>query len=395
MKTNVRHVVVAFRLAGEPGRRKLGGFLRYINEHQLDWRLRFTRTSEDFSDRFVASFPERQVDGVVFSIPEAKDGARALSALDLPTVTLDIFDETLLKGRTRNLVYIHGNSEDCGRSAARNLMSQGLFKSYGFVADLQDYDWSKLRGAAFMSEIKDNGLPILRYTTRSKGYDLPNLANWIARLPKPVGVFAACDDRALQVIEACREVGASIPGDVAVLGVDNDEMLCTNTTPTLSSVQPDHDACGYLAAERLAALMDGETLAVPEHHLIGVKEIVNRESTSATSNAGRLVQRALAFIRTHAAEAIKPHDVATYLNVSRSLADLRFRELQGESIGDAIRRYRLEEVRRRLVTTKDTIESIATACHFTKLSRLKEAFAAECGCSMEAYRTAPKQQVLS
>ena len=381
-----KRIAVAFRLAGEPGRRKLGGFLRYINEHQLDWQLQFTRIREDFSKELVASFPERQIDGIVYSMPSAKDGAAELAKLSIPTVALDIYDEALLQGRKRNLVSILGDVEDVGRSAAQNLMAQGLFRSYGFVADLQGHTWGKLRGKAFMDEVRKNGLTVHRYTTRGKGYDLPNLASWLARLPKPCGVFAAFDDRAIQIVEACREAKVAIPGDVAIIGVDNDEMLCTNTTPTLTSVQPDHDAMGYLAAERLALMMDGRKLTVPERHLVGVKEIVVRESTSAVSNAGKLVQRALAFIRSHATEAIKPRDVAAYLKVSRSLADLRFRELQGESIGDAILHHRLDEVRRRLIASNDKIENIADQCHFAKFCRLSESFRKEYGCTMGEYR---------
>ena len=105
------------------------------------------------------------------------------------------------------------------------------------------------------------------------------------------------------------------------------------------------------------------------------------------SNSGRLVQRALAFIRGHAAEALKPRDVAAFLKVSRSLADLRFRELQHESIGTAIRRYRLEEIRRRLVDTNDTIENIAADCGFSKLSRLNTAFRKAYGQSIREWRT--------
>lgn len=381
-----KRIAVAFRLAGEPGRRKLGGFLRYINEHQLDWQLQFTRIREDFSKKLVASFPERQIDGIVYSMPSAKDGAVELAKLSIPTVALDIYDEALLQGRRRNLVTILGDAEGVGRSAAQNLMAQGLFRSYGFVADLQGQVWGKLRGNGFMDEIRKCGLTVHRYTTRGKGYDLPNLAHWLARLPKPCGVFAAFDDRAIQIVEACREAKLAIPDDVAIIGVDNDEMLCTNTTPTLTSVQPDHDAMGYLAAERLAAMMGGRTLTAPERHLIGVKEIVVRESTSAVSNAGRLVQRALAFIRSHATEAIKPRDVAAYLKVSRSLADLRFRELQGESIGETILHHRLEEVRRRLVASNDKAENIADQCHFAKFCRLSESFRKEYGCTMGEYR---------
>lgn len=383
---NTKRIVVAFRLAGEPGRRKLGGFLRYIAEHELDWDLQFVRIHEEFSAEFVAALTDRNIDGIIYSMPSAKDGAAELSKLNIPTVALDIYDEQILLGREKNLVYISGSADETGVDAARYFLSQGIYRSYGFVGDLQGHTWSKLRGEAFNEAIRAAGFSVARYRVRGKGYDLPHLTDWIKGLPKPAAIFAAFDDRAIQVLEACHEARVDIPGDVAVLGVDNDEMLCANTTPPLTSIQPDHDRMGYLAAERLSEMLDGKRVNKPEHHLVGTKTIVIRESTSPVSNAGRLVQRALAYIRANTTKAIKPRDVAAHLKVSRSLADLRFRELQHESIGEAIRHYRLEEVRRRLIGTNDTIENIANDCHFTKLCRLNEAFSANYGCTMGQYR---------
>lgn len=386
MKTKTKRIVVAFRLAGEPGRRKLGGLFRYLSEHNLDWRLQFVRIREDFSAEFVRSFAERGIDGVIYSMPAARDGAAELAKLDIPTVAVDIFDDTALRSRTRNLSYVFSSPEDVGRAAARHLLAQGVFRSYAFVPDLYANAWSRLRGKAFAEEIAAAGFKTHVYHVRGHGYDLPRLAGWLKALAHPTGVFAAFDDRAVQVLEACSEAHLRVPQDVAVLGVDNDEVLCAHTTPALTSVQPDHDRIGYLAAERLAALLDGRRRSAPERHLVPVKEIVVRESTCAVSSSGRLVQRALAFIHANANKAIKPRDVVAHLRVSRRLADLRFRELQGESLGDTIRHCRLEEVRRRLIGTNDTIENIANDCHFAKLCRLSEAFAADYGCSMGQYR---------
>ena len=84
-----KRIVVAFRLAGEPGRRKLGGFLRYITEHELDWDLQFVRIREEFSSEFVSALADRNIDGIIYSMPSAKDGAAELSKLDIPTIALD------------------------------------------------------------------------------------------------------------------------------------------------------------------------------------------------------------------------------------------------------------------------------------------------------------------
>jgi LacI family transcriptional regulator len=383
-----KRIVVAFRLAGEPGRRKLGGFFRYMAEHRLDWQLQFVRIHSDFNVDLVRSFPERGIDGVVFSFPDIKDSAAELARLDIPTVAVDIFDEDVLCGRRKNLVFIASSCEDVGREAARHFLSQGLYRSYAFVPDLDGRTWGRLRGEGFAREMARNGFKVAMYKTRGKGYDLPKLRAWIERLPRPAGVFAAFDDRATQVLEACRDAGLDVPGDVAVIGVDNDESLCTHTTPPLTSVQPDHDRIGALAAEKLLEMLEGRARARPEHIDLGVKKIEVRESTSPVTSAGRLVQRALAFIQAHYAEPIRPQDVVRELKVSRRLADLRFSEIQGESIGKAILRTRLEAVRRLLVTTNDTLGNIADSCAFRKLDRLNAAFRRRYGMSMSEYRAA-------
>ena len=370
---------MAFRLAGEPGRRKLDGFLRCIADLHLDWQLQFVRIREDFSAEFVKSFTERGVDGVVFSLPSAREGAEALSRIDIPTVALDIFDESILHGRQKNLIYIAGSCDDVGRTAARHFLSQGLYRSYAFVPDLAGHAWSRLRGESFADEMRHSGFKVAMYKTRGKGYDLPKLRAWLEKLPQPAGVFAAFDDRAVQVLEACRDAGLDVPRQIAVTGVDNDEMICPNTTPPLTSVQPDHALIGALAAEKLKQMMEGRRLSRPERIMVGVKRIEVRESTSPVTQAGKLVQRALVFIAAHYAEPIRPRDVVRELKCSRRLADLRFTELQGESIGKAILHARLEAVHKMLAATGDTMENIAAACGFSKAERMRTAFKARYG----------------
>ena len=160
-----KHVVIAFNLSGEPGRRKLNGIFRYITERHLTWRIQLVRIPADYSRSFVRSFPERGIDGIIYSIYAPHDVAAELARITIPTVAVDCFDDALLQGRKRNLVYISGSPEDVGKSAARHLLSQGIYRSYAFVPDLYQHPWSKLRGGAFFQELKDNGIPV-RYETR-------------------------------------------------------------------------------------------------------------------------------------------------------------------------------------------------------------------------------------
>lgn len=276
--------------------------------------------------------------------------------------------------------------EEVGREAARHFLSQGFCRSYAFVPDLANHPWSRLRGQAFAAEMRRNGFRVAAYRAQDKGYDLPRLGGWLGGLPRPAGVFAAFDDRAVQVLEACRDAALEVPREIAVIGVDNDMLICPHTTPPLTSVQPDHMRIGALAVERLLEMMEGRRLQRPERLVVGVERVAVRESTVPVSQSGRLVQRALAYIQNHYAETLRPRDVVAALRVSRRLADLRFAEVQGESIGKAILRTRLEAVCRRLADTNDSIEETAAACGFQRIERLRSAFMSRYGVSMSQYR---------
>ena len=172
---------------------------------------------------------------------------------------------------------------------------------------------------------------------------------------------------------------------MAVLGVDNDELICENAHPRLSSVQPDFEEEGRLAAETLDVLMHGKKLA-ERTLLVGAKGIVQRESTAELSHAGQLVQKAVAYINRHALDGIVVNDVVRHLKCSRRLADLRFRELQGRTILDAITERRLDEVKHRLARTRDKIDAIASACGYRNPTYLKNLFKKRFGMSMSEWR---------
>jgi AraC-like DNA-binding protein len=133
-------------------------------------------------------------------------------------------------------------------------------------------------------------------------------------------------------------------------------------------------------------MMDGNGTRTVRRETCGVKQVAVRESTPKVSNAGRLVQRAVAYIQSHATNGIGVREVVAHLKCSRRLADLRFRELQGMSILEAIRKVQLDEVGRLLRTTNLSVAAIAAQTGFASAKHLPERFKAVFGCSMGAYR---------
>ena len=383
-----KRVVIALQMAGKPGQRKMSGILDYIAEKALRWELRFVRHREDFSPEFVRSLASNQVDGILYSFDTVPSVEAELAKIDIPTIGLDVFDQSPLCGRTRNLALVTGDSAAVGRAAADLLLDSGIFRSFAFVPDMHHRIWGKLRGRAFLEHLKAHGFSVDTYRRpRGTPNDVAGLAKWLEGLPKPCGVFVAFDDRTLDVMEACRIAGLRVPQDVAVVSVDNDEMLCEHTVPALTSIQPDHVAEGRLAAELLCAMMAGHATRTVRRASCGVRQVAVRESTPKVSNAGRLVQRAVAYIQSHATKGIGVREVVAHLKCSRRLADLRFRELQGMSILEAIRKVQMDEVCRLLRTTNLSTAAIAAQAGFASAKHLPEMFKAAFGCSMGAYRT--------
>ena len=387
-QTGNRRVVIALQMAGTPGQRKMSGILDYLSEKDLRWELRFVRHREDFSPDFVRALAANPVDGILYSFDTVPTVEAELAKIDIPTVGLDVFDQSPLCGRTRNLALVTSDCVAVGRAAADLLLDSGTFRAFAFVPDVHLRIWGKQRGRAFLDHLKAHGFKVDCYRRpRGTANDIDELAKWLAGRPKPCGVFVAFDDRALDVMEACRIAGLRVPQDVAVVSVDNDEMLCEHTVPALTSIQPDHVAEGRLAAELLCGMMEGHVTRAVRRESCGIKQVAVRESTPKVSNAGRLVQRAVAYIQSHATKGIGVREVVAHLKCSRRLADLRFRELQGMSILEAIRKVQMDEVCRLLRTTNLSTATIAAQAGFASAKHLPEMFKAAFGCSMGAYRT--------
>ena len=373
-------------MAGNAGQEKLSGIFRFLGEKH-DWDIRLVRTAAEFSPACVRAALRESYDGFIISIPDTEASAALLASTDVPTIVMDIHSPQLTQ-RSKGLVFIRNSSAEIGRTAANHLLSIGTCRSYAFVHNPSVMQWSVDRYAAFRETLWDNGQWCHELKT----------PNGLQNLERPVGVFAANDDRGYDVIAFCRAHRLRVPEDVAVLGINNDTLICENCHPRLSSIQPDFEQEGYLAAETLAQMMracnrraqgtrhTAQGTIHPTTSFVGVKTVVRRESTAELSPSGKLVQKALAFIRKNALRGISVEDVARHLKVSRRLADLRFRELQGTTLGETIIRLRLEEVKRLLRSTKEPIDSIAAHCGYENPNYLKNLFKKRFAMSMRDFR---------
>ncbi|MEX0776567.1 MAG: substrate-binding domain-containing protein [Phycisphaeraceae bacterium] len=211
------------------------------------------------------------------------------------------------------------------------------------------------------------------------------VARWLASLPRPVAVLCVDDRRGLQIVELCRRSGIPVPGDIAVLGVSDDDMYCRRAFPLLSSIALPALQVGQEAARMLDMLMSGRPLAQSQLTLLPTK-VITRPSTDALVLEDRLVVEALQFIREHAHEGIGVDALTQRFRVNRRTLERRFRQATGKAPHEEIRRLRVEHVRILLVDTDRILDDIAAACGYSTTARMCLAFKQQHHIPPGAYR---------
>lgn len=256
-------------------------------------------------------------------------------------------------------------------TAAHHLLSLDL-ASYAYVPPPANEQWSSMREQHFVHILGLNGHGVASYVHPRNRLSAPKrltyLADCLANLPRPVGVFAANDTVAATVIAACDHRRLDIPQDIVVLGVDNDEAVCEMTRPTLSSIATDIVTVRDESHRLLERLISGEPL---ECRRVTVKPlgVVRRASTLRAGKNDPAVVAACDLIRRRACEGLKARDVATTFPCGRRMAEIRFRAILGHSILDEIRAVRRE---RALMATKpfrtQLRDEIAALCGYSSWS---------------------------
>ena len=271
--------------------------------------------------------------------------------------------------------------------AAKELLSLG-FSDYAFVGNLQPRDWSERRRDVFSKAVDAAGgrLSIFE-TTTVQDFDAfrERLRPWLAALPRPCGLLAANDTTADIVLRQLRNMRIKVPDDIAVVGIDNDPLICENTIPTLTSVAPDFERSGYLAAEMLDARMHGGR-AKDEIRTFAALHVIHRGSTRILKHKDDAIKKALEFIREKAADGISPRDVVKQIGGSRRQVEYRFRALAGKSIGEELLAVRLEMAKGLLSDQSVPIGAVAARCGYSDDSLLRRAFKSATGMSLSEYR---------
>ena len=345
------------------------------------WAIRFTEQAR--LAPLPSWLPEWAGDGIIARVDSPRIAA-ALRRTGLPVV--DVSAERFASEFPRVSV----DNAAVARLAAEHLLGKG-FRHLAFVGDAH-FLWAAQRGRDFRRAVAAAGGRCASFESAGpkakppgSDADIRALADWLERQPRPLGVFACYDGRAQQVLEACQLRGWAVPDEIAVVGVDNDELLCELCTPPLSSVLPNARRTGYEAAAMLARMMRGERQTRQTRYVPPVR-VVERPSTDTVAVADARVAQALRFIRGHVGERIDVSDVLRAVPLSRTLLERKFKAALGFSPHREIVRQRIARAKHLLVESEVSIAVVAELAGFDNASYLSVAFRRETGESPYAYR---------
>ncbi len=378
----IRQVAVLIETSREYGRGLLRGVSRFHQE-KPNWSVYFQQ--QDLGATLPRWIKSWQGDGILARVANKKS-AEQLVATGLPLIDL--------RGATRSLgMPLFGiGSENVAQHAFDHLVTCGL-KNFAFVGEPTGrHIYDDERRDTFSRLVHEHGADCHVFGNRSKrrktlswNEQQQQLANWLTKLPKPVGVMCCHDDRGQQVLDACQRAELGVPDEVAVIGVDNDEFLCKLSVPSLTSVDVHAERIGYHAAELLDQVMNGEK-KFDESVLFEAAGVVARQSTDIIACDDPEIAKVLRFIRQNACNHLTVNDVQFQVRLSRSLLNRRFKKHVGHTPKQEIQRVQLEVAKRLLTSSHNQLQSIAEQCGFNEAWYFISVFRKETGITPGAYR---------
>jgi LacI family transcriptional regulator len=341
----------------------------------------------------------RQFDGLIARV--WSDGiSDRLSAAERPVV--DVYSGKPCD----DFGLVDQNPRLIGQLAARHFIEHHFtrFAFCGYAFQM----YSTLRRKAFVHALELNHFPCEVYEDTSfsadkfgqciidsgnydAGIKAKSLERWLRRLEKPIAVFCAHDLVALNLIKVCQASGINVPREVAVLGVDNDPLLCDFTNPTISSIDPNPFEIGYQAAKSLVQWMDD-----PDRKPADVRPapigLVERMSTQVFPFPETWLAGALAYIRRNVSRNINASEVISFLNLSHTTVEKAFRNRLGVSVRQKIAQVRIEEAKRLLEKTTLPLADVCTLSGFSSKAYFTAAFKTAAGATPLEWRIAKRQR---
>lgn len=364
--------------------------------------------SSGIDGKFLAGFYRYCVPAKPWLIRDAghnREGLEALLARPVHAIIAHVTDEglaRLLKQLGKPVIDLAGqvsgfgftvvrpDDRAIGAMAAQHFLERG-YRSFASVSTSK-VAFATLRHEGYAAALAAAGFQAPWFVTRGRwsfsamrSLDATTSDPWLGELPKPLAVLASSDSDAEVVCDRCRFMNLPVPDKVAVLGVDDDTLVCSRTWPPLSSVQIPGEQMGYRTAELIEKIFAGGNVP-PGPHLFPPIGVHLRASTDRMAIEDQRIAQALQFIRENALNRLRVSEVVEHLGGDRRNLEKRFRTVTGHTLLTEIHRVRVETARQQLVNTHQTVASIADQCGFYDAKAFTNRFRQFLGTTPGEYR---------
>ena len=309
-----------------------------------------------------------QADAIIAQLSDVN--IELLNDLNIPIIVQNYRD------RNKAVSNLTGDYFNTGVMAAKFFLNRGYrnFAFYGFKGAI----WSRERADGYSHEIEKQGykLAVLENDNKDKeewSYNHTVLGNWLQSLPKPVALFACDDHFALQISETCNVYNINVPDDIAILGVDNDDLLCNISDPPLSSIVLDVENGGYNAGKLLHQLITKE-ITEPFNIVVNPLIIERRKSTEKYAVSDKNIRTILNYIEKNYANHLSVEELVKQVPLSRRVLEKKFKEETGESLYQYIQNYRIDQFTRLLITTDYSLFEAALQSGFENYKNVSRVF---------------------
>ena len=307
----------------------------------------------------------------------------------VPTVLLDCNPDWV----RRDVSTVIQDPSSTGRLAAEFMLELDL-PFYGYVGWPEKKFWDRMRCSAFTRALRQaRGTCLQIHPVSAKDVDKlqKSLVASIRDIPKPIGLYCVNDSMAAQSLDAIQTLGLSVPDDVVLLGTDNEDYICENAVPTLSSIALDFVQAGRRCVEIIGEVRSSRRQN-PVHDTFGPLKVVQRSSTRRSPRPDKDVIAALDLIRSKALFGLDAKAVSQIFSCSRRMTEIRFKAVTGHTITEEIHAVQLEHAKKLLANPANKISFVPSLCGYTSTPFFHNLFRRETGMTMGEWRAAASQQ---
>jgi LacI family transcriptional regulator len=366
-------------------REVMAGIADYLSSRRASWdlfleedfRLRLSNLADWRGDAIIADFDDPMV-------------ADTLSRSDIPVVAVggSYANES---DYPAGVPYVATDNFKLINLAYQHLIEVGLPRFAFFsLPEASENRWAQERENAFRTLMQRDNLEVEIF--RGQNTSMPSWEDavtqqidWLRGLPKPIGIIAATDARARQLLQACLVAGIKVPEQVALIGIDNDPLTRLLTPIPLSSVIQGTHEIGRTAACLLDRMLGGASR--DETRILVPPAGINVSSSSSHQPGNNpRVMRARHYIRQYACQGIKGSQVASYVGIGRTSLETDFQRELGCSVHDEILRVKLDAASRMLARADRSADDVALSCGFSSSQYLLAVFKREMGCTPREYQ---------